>query len=81
MPSEDKRFGLGCLSLMFILIGLVGIVASLIALKHGTTVPFGIHYSTIQVSPWLTLIFGSVLLGFGIAGIWRIYKDKDKYPF
>ena len=66
---------------MFLLIGSMHIVESVIALKHGTSVLFGKGIIKIPVSPWFTLVFGGVLFGFGIAGVWKLYKDKDKYPF
>jgi hypothetical protein len=80
MPPEDNRFNLGCLTFVFLVFGLVNIVPSIIALKHGTMVWFG-RYIKIQVSPWFTLIFGCMFLVVGIAGIYKLYKDKDKYPF
>jgi hypothetical protein len=80
MPSQDNRFGLGCMTLIFLLLGSFYIITSLLALKHGTTVLYG-RYTKIHVSPWFTLILGCIFLGAGIAGAWKIYKDKDKYPF
>jgi threonine/homoserine/homoserine lactone efflux protein len=72
---------MGCLSLMFLLVGIANVVVSVIALNRGRTVTFGRYLSTIQVSPWFTLIFGGIFLAFGIAGIFRVLKDKDKYDF
>jgi hypothetical protein len=80
MPADDNRFNLGCLTLLFLILGLIHVVTSLIALSHGTTVLFG-RGAKIHVSPWFTLILGGIFLAVGIAGAWKIYKDKDKYPF
>ena len=80
MPAEDHRFNLGCLTLLFLILGSLQVINSLVAFAHGTTVLFG-KAAKIHVSPWYTLILGCVFLIAGIAGAWKIYKDKDKYPF
>lgn len=80
MSSQNNSFGTGCFSLLMIVIGLIQIVRSLIALKNGTTVSFG-RRSTIEISPWFTLAFGCVFLGFGVAGAYKAWKDRNKYPF
>jgi hypothetical protein len=80
MRPERDKFDLGWASLLCIFLGLVSIVTSLIALKHGATVEFG-KSSKVQVNPGSLLIFSIVLVGLGIAGIYKIYRGNDKWPF
>ena len=80
MPAQSDNFRLACLSVVMIVVGVICIVGSLVALKNGTTVPVG-RRTPIQVSPWYTLAFGGVFLGFGVTGACRAYKDRGKYPF
>jgi hypothetical protein len=78
MPSEDKNSGFGCLTFIFLVIGLVYLVRSIIDLKNGDTISFG--RTPIQISPWIGLAISGTLLTFAIIGIIKIWKDKDKYP-
>ena len=78
--SSENKFGTGCLALMMVVVGLIHIVWSLVALKNGTTVSFG-KGRGIEVNPWFTLAFGCVFLGFGVAGAYKTWKDRNKYPF
>jgi hypothetical protein len=80
MRPKDNRFSMACLTAAFLIIGSVHFIASLIALKHGTTVSFW-GYKKIQVSPWFTLILGSVFLTVAIVMIWKAYKNRNHYPF
>ena len=80
MALQNNSFGIGCFSLIMILFGLIHIVPSVIALKSGTTVSFG-RRTKIEVNPWFTLAFGCVFLGIGVAGIYKAWKDRNKYPF
>jgi hypothetical protein len=80
MRPKDNRFSMACLTTAFLIIGSVHFIASLIALTHGTTVSFW-GYKKIQVSPWFTLILGSVFLTVAIVMIWKAYKNRDKHPF
>jgi hypothetical protein len=65
--------------LVMIVIGLVHIVPSVIALKNGITILFG--KAGVEVSPWFTLAFGCVFLSFGVAGAYKAWTDRNKYPF
>jgi hypothetical protein len=78
-PTNPKDAFRG-LCLFFIVLGLGLIVISLLALKHGTTVSFG-RDSKIQVSPWVSMIISIGLLVFGIVGLRKISKHKNKDPF
>jgi len=79
MPPRDNRLGLGCMTVIFLVIGSIYIVKSLVALNHGKTVY--LRRAQIHANPWLILVFGGTFLAVGIAAAWKMYKDKDKYPF
>jgi len=80
MPPTDNRFGIGCLTILFLVSGTWHIVISLGAFKQGTDVLYG-RGPRVHVSPWFTLVLGVILLTVGLAGAYKTYKDKDKYPF
>jgi putative effector of murein hydrolase len=80
MPPTDNRFNIGCLTILFLVIGTWHIVISLIAFQHGTDVLYG-KGTKVHMSPWFTLVLGIIFLVVGLAGAYKTYKDKDKYPF
>jgi hypothetical protein len=79
MPSEDNRFTLWLLTLFFTAFGLMLVVRALVALKEGT--PVILIRPAMAITPWFPLVLGSVFLVFGIIGIYKIYKDWNKFPF
>ena len=79
MPSENKNFGFGCLTFLFLIFGIVYLVRSIIDLKNGNTISFG-RGLVIQISPWIGIAISGAFLTFAIIGIIKIWKDKDNYP-
>jgi hypothetical protein len=79
MLPKDNNSGLGCLSFAFLFFGLIYFVWAIIALKTGETITLG-RGTQIQISPWIAFLISIICFGFGIVGIIKIWKDKDKFP-
>ena len=78
-PGNPRDFlRAGCW--FFIVLSPLYIVWSLIALKHGTTVPL-LVWAKIEVSPWISLSVCIVVFGLSIVGLRTIrtpeQKDRD----
>ncbi len=80
MPSENKSFGFGCLTFLFLIFGLAYLVRSIIDLKNGDAISFGGRGTIIQINPWIGLAISGAFLTYAIIGIIKIWKDKDKFP-
>jgi len=78
-----SAWGVGCLGLVMVIMGLALCTESLIAIKNGekVTIGRGLRGSRAKVNPYFTLPPGALFVGLGVAGLVKAYRDKDKYPF
>jgi len=82
MSSDDNRLVLWCLTFLFTVLGVWLLIASLVALKEGQPVVWGHNTAgEIGITPWFSLFLGGIFLAFGIMGIRKIFKDRNKFPF
>lgn len=86
MPPKDDRLSLGCLSCVFLFLGILMLIGGLIALPTGDTVPIprrsvDASEPANRMSPELALGISAILIVLGIAGFAKLYKNRNKYPF
>jgi hypothetical protein len=78
-----SAWGVGCLGLVMMRIGLSLCIESVMAISSGKKVRIGraLRSNQAKVSPYFTLPPGALFVGLGVAGLVKAYRDKDKYPF
>jgi hypothetical protein len=81
MSWDNQKLILWALTFVSLILGIIGLIDSIIALKNRNTVSIYPDLpNEIQISPWTGLVISGAFLTYAIIGIIKIWKDKGKYP-
>ena len=86
MTGTDNRLGIGCLSVLYLVFGLLLIVAGVKACNADEDVRIpnksnGSDSPSDRMDHRVALAIGVGLVGLGVAGCRKLYKDRNRYPF
>lgn len=81
--NNEEKFGVGCLAILFIIIGLSLLLSGIHGCKTGTevTIPnrMGSTSSPYKMHFGFAFVSGAVLVSVGLFAFYRMHKERDKW--